>query len=106
MSVLYRNPNRWTDLDDFGTEVVLKGGKVLGFFDLVPPPTTSPPGTGCVKGVWGASAVHVGENFIKQKLPGTPNLVGAGHLPGCEIQIWKDLGPMSWSHGHSLYREV
>ena len=42
MSVLYRNPNRWTDLDDFGTEVVLKGGKVLGFFDLVPPPPHPP----------------------------------------------------------------
>ena len=31
----------------FGTEVVLEGGRFLGFFDPVP----HPPGTGCVKGV-------------------------------------------------------
>ena len=40
----------------------------------------------------GASAVHFGEIFIKQKLLGTPNLVGIGHLIGPQIQIWKDLG--------------
>ena len=28
----------------------------------------------------GASGVHFGENFIKQKLQGTPKLVGVGHL--------------------------
>ena len=28
----------------------------------------------------GSSAVHFGKNFIKQKLQGTPNLVGVGHL--------------------------
>ena len=59
----------------FGTEVVLDGGKVLGGFQ---PGTPIPPGTGCVKGVWGASGasgVHFGENFIEQKLQGTPNLV-------------------------------
>ena len=65
-----------------------------------------PLGTGCIKGVQGASGastMHFGENFIKQKLQGTPDLVGAGHLFG--PQIWKDLGPMSfWSHGHSLWR--
>ena len=47
------------------------------------PGTPPPPGTGCVKGVWGASGastVHFGENFIKQKLQDTPNLVWAGHL--------------------------
>ena len=86
----------------FGTEVVLKGGKVLGWR-----PTWYPhlPGTGCVKGVWGASgasAMHFGENFIKIKLQG-PNLKGVGHILGPQIQIWKDLGPRSfWSHGHSL----
>ena len=56
----------------FGKEVVLKGGKVLGFFGPVPPP----PGPGCIKGVWGAlraSGVHFGKTFIKQKLLGTPN---------------------------------
>ena len=42
----------------------------------------------------GASGVHFGENFIKQKLQGTPNLVGVGHLIGPQIQIWKDLGPV------------
>ena len=47
----------------------------------------------------GASAVHFGGNFIKQKLPGTPNLVGVGHLIGPQIRIWKDLGPMSHFQG-------
>ena len=42
----------------------------------------------------GASAVHFGENFINQKLLGTPNLVGVGHLRGSQIQIWTDLGPV------------
>ena len=43
------------------------------------------------------------ENFIKQKLLGTPNLVGVGHLFGPQFQIWKDLGPVCfWSHGASL----
>ena len=55
------------------------------------------PGTGCIKGVWGASwatAVHFGENVIKQKLQGAPYLVG-GHLFGPQIQIQKDLGGYS-----------
>ena len=88
----------------FGTEVVLEGGRFLGVggFDPVP----HPPGTGCLKGVWGASGastMHFGENFIKQKLQGTPNFVGAGHLFGSQIWIQKDLGPLSfWSHGQSL----
>ena len=34
--------------------------------------------------------MHFGGNFIKQKLLGTPNLVGVGHLIGPQIQIWKD----------------
>ena len=86
----------------FGTEVVLEGGRFLGFFDPVP----HPPGTGCVKGVRGASGastVRFGKNFIKQKLQGAPDLLGAGHLFGPQIRIRKDLGPLSfWSHGHSL----
>ena len=45
-----------------------------------------PQGPGGLKGgaQWGsgASAVHFGGNFIKQKLPGTPNLEGVGHLFG------------------------
>ena len=45
--------------------------------------------------------MHFGENLIKQKLQGAPNLVGEGHFFG--PQIPKDLGPMFfWSHGHSL----
>ena len=74
----------------FGTEVVLEGGKVLGVFFLTQYPT--PPGTGCVKGVRGAS----GASTVH-----TPDLVGAGHLFGPQIR--KDLGPLNvWSHGHSL----
>ena len=87
----------------FGTEVVLQGGKVLGGVSTQYP---TPQGTECIKGVRGASGastVRFGENFIKQKLQGTPNLVGAGHLFGPQIRIRKDLGPLSfWSHGHSL----
>ena len=45
-----------------------------------------PQGPGGLKGgaQWGsgASAVHFGGNFIKQKLLGTPNLVGVGHPIG------------------------
>ena len=36
--------------------------------------------------------MHFGGNFIKQKLLGTPDLVGVGHLIGPQIRIWKDLG--------------
>ena len=50
----------------FGKEVVLKGGKVLGFFGPVPPPPR-------VRGALRASGVHFGKTFIKQKLLGTPN---------------------------------
>ena len=35
--VLYGNPNCWTDLDKFGTYVVLEGKRVLGSFNPVPP---------------------------------------------------------------------
>ena len=87
----------------FGTEVVLEGGKVLGGVSTRYP---HPPGMGCVKGVRGASGASTarfGKNYIKQKLQGTPDLVGAGHLFGPQIRIRKDLGPLSfWSHGHSL----
>ena len=66
------------------------GGRFLVFFDPVPHPP------GCIKGVQGASGastMHIGENFIKQKLQGTPDLVGVGHLFGSQIRIRKDLGP-------------
>ena len=43
-----------------------------------------------VQGASGASTVRFGENFIKQKLLGTPDLVGAGHLFGPQIRIRKD----------------
>ena len=76
MCVLYRNPNRWTDWDEIWQRDGPRGGRFLiGGWPCTPPP----PGTGCIKGVWGASGVstvHFGENFIKQKLQGTPDLVG------------------------------
>ena len=51
----------------------------------------------------GASAMHFGGYFIQQKLLGTPNLVGVGHLFGPQIQDWKDLGPVCfWSCDPSL----
>ena len=85
----------------FGTEVVLEGEGSWGVSAQYPTQDT-----GCVKGVQGASGasgVHFGKNFIKQKLQGTPDFVRAGHLFGPEIWIRKDLGHLSfWSHGHSL----
>ena len=58
-----------------------------------------------VPGASGASKLHFDKNFTKQKLQGAPDLVGAGHLLGTQIRIWKDLGPMSfWRHVHSLWR--
>ena len=56
----------------------------------VQPSTPHSLGTGCVKGVEGvsgASVVHFGKNFIKQKLQGAPDLVGASHLFGPQIRI-------------------
>ena len=55
-------------------------GRFLGGFQLATP---YPGSMGCVKGVRGASGastMHFGKNFIKQKLQGTPDLVGAGQL--------------------------
>ena len=81
----------------FCTEVVLKGRKVLRGFRLGTP---TPP---WVQGASEASTICFGKNFIKQKLQGAPELVGAGHLFKPQIQIQKDLGPMSfWCHGYSL----
>ena len=69
-----------------------------------------PESKGGQKGAWwgsGASGVHFGKNFIKQKLLGTPNTVGVGHFFGCQIQIWKDLGLVCfWSCGASLSKRV
>ena len=49
------------------------------------PYTLTPGSRGPKRGAWwgsGASAVHFGGKFITQKLLGTPNLVGVGHLRG------------------------
>ena len=81
----------------FGTEVVLKGGKVLGGGGGGVTRYPDPPGMGCINGIWGASgasSVRFGKHFIKQTLLGTPDLVGVGHLFGPQIRIQKDLGPM------------
>ena len=60
--------------------MVLEGEKVLGGFNPVPTPRYRVHKG--VQGVSGASAVHFGKNFIKQKLQGAPDLVGVGHLFG------------------------
>ena len=70
----------------FGTELVLEGRRFLGGVNHIPPPR--------VRGASGTSAMHFDKNFMKQKLQGTPDLAGVGHLFGPQIQIWKDLGPM------------
>ena len=46
-----------------------------------------------MRGTSGASTVRFGKNFLKQKLQGAPDLVGAGYLFGPQIR--KDLGPYS-----------
>ena len=54
----------------FGTKVVLEGECSWGGGDSIPPPL----GMGCIKGVLGASgasAMHFGRVFIKQKLQDT-----------------------------------
>ena len=61
------------------------------------PPTLTLGPRGPKRGAWWgseASAMHFGANFIKQKLLGTPNLVGACYPTGPQIRIWKDLGPV------------
>ena len=52
MFVLYRNPNCWTDLDEFHQGGGPQGRKVLGGISAWYP---HPLGTGCIKGVQGAS---------------------------------------------------
>ena len=74
-------------------------------------PSTLTPGLqgGPKEGWWGsgASAMHFGGQFFKQKSHRAPNLVGVGHLFGPQIQIQK--GPCLvcfWSHGPSFSRRV
>ena len=91
MSVLYRNPNGWTDPDEIWHGGGPRGGEgSWGGFGQVPPP----PGYGVRKGgagASGASTVRFGENFMKQKLQGTPDLVGAdpeGPGPPVLLEPW------------------
>ena len=79
--------------------VYVPNSYLIGLDTLYPDPR--------VQGGSGTSAVHFGENFLKQKLQSTPNLVVVGHLFGPQIRIWKDLGPVClWSHCASLLRRV
>ena len=76
LCVLYSNPNGCTDWDEIWHRGGPWGGRLLGGgVNQVPPPTR-------VRGASGVSTVRFGENFIKQKLQGTPDLVGAGHFLG------------------------
>ena len=106
MSVLYKNLNRWTEHDEiwYGGGPWGREGSWEGF-NLVPHPPEYRVSKGGLACLW-SLRVCFGINFMKQMLQGTPNLVGVGHLFWPQIWIWKDLGPMSWSHGHSLWREV
>jgi len=74
------------------------------------PCTPTPRVRGALNRVWGASTastVGLGKNYIKQKLWGRTVLVGADHIFGPVIWIWKDLGPMCfWSHGQSFSGKV
>ena len=108
VSVLCRNPNRWTDWN----EIWHRGGpqEEEGSWGRGVSPVLSTPRCRVCKGgqgASGASGVCFGKNFIKQKLQEAPDLVGTGHLFGPQIRISKDLGPMSfWSHCHSLWRGI
>ena len=56
----------------------------LGGFDPGPPPPgyrVYKRGLGCLRRL----SMHFGKNFIKQKLQGTPDLVGGGHLFGSQF---------------------
>ena len=78
LCVLYRNPNSWMDRDEIWHRGSPRWGE--GSWGGGQPSTPHPQGMGCVKGVWGASGASTmsfGKNFIKQKLQGTPDLVGA-----------------------------
>ena len=70
VSVLYRNPNRWTDLN----EIWHRGGP-RGFFDPIPPPgfRVRKGGLGCL---WSLNHAFW-QKLYKPKLLGTPDLVGA-----------------------------
>ena len=101
----------------FGTEVVLKGGKVLGGFWLGTP---DPVGMGCIKGVWVPLEPQpcILAKLYKTKVAGHPHFSLSvlyrnpnhqmdgneiwGHIFRPKIWIQKDLGPMSFcSHVHS-----
>ena len=51
---------------------------------------------GCIKGVWsatGASTMLFVENIVRQKLQGTDDLVGVGHLFGPQNLDPEEPGP-------------
>ncbi len=80
---------------------------VLDLLDLA---RTLNQGSGALNRAWSASTastMQLGEYFIKQKLQASPVLVGADHVFGPVIWIWKDLGPMCFrSHGQSFSGKV
>ena len=67
VSVLYRNPNRWTDLDKIWHGGGPRGGRFLGGSTQYPPPTPVKVRKGG-PGTSGASAMRFGKNFIKPHL--------------------------------------
>ena len=92
MSVLYRNPNRWTDCNEIWHRCIPQGQE--GSWGVIPIPL----GTGCEKGVRGASGastVNFGKNFIKQKLQSPPDLMGVGNLFGPKSGSGRPWAPCS-----------
>ena len=91
MSVLYRNPNSWTDWED----VIWQGDgprgqKGSGGLTRYPPR------------IWGAKR---GSGLSLEPQPCI--LANKPWFSGSKIQIQKDFGPMSfWSHGQSPWRGV
>ncbi len=86
-------------------ETLINWGKGFSSF-LTPYPDAQVAQNG-VQGGTIASTLPLGENFMKQKLMDTPVLLEADHIFATVIQIWKDLGSVSfWCSAQSFWGRV